>query len=444
MTDDGAVLQPWTCHCGQRNVGPSACAACLNAAPPSIAAALPKVEPWRASPLFRAAAVLAAVLLVAGLVAAAVVSAEDDGGGVEQVAARTVEVGPDSVPAPGASELEQALPELLRFTSAARGLPFVRPVRVTLLGDEAFRARLKADADEEAEEDEEELRTTQRVLEGLGLLERGIDLERALESLYGDAVAGFYDTEKDDLVVRGDRLTVGVRVTLVHELTHALQDQHFDIDRDDLDDRDDEAASGLRGLVEGDAVRIERRYLDTLSARERKQAELEDMAASAGIDPDVPPVVLQLVAFPYIFGPEFATAVFEEAGQGRLDAAYAQPPTTSEQLLHPESFLAAEPIVAVDTPKADGAELDQGVLGELGLLLVLNASGVSGQRAAEGWGGDRYIAWKDGDDTCVRVTVAMDSPHDDAELRHAFDGLARARKGVKVTGRGPVTLTSCG
>jgi hypothetical protein len=439
------VLEPWTCHCGQRNVGPAPCSACLNAAPPSIVGAVPKVEPWRPGALFRTAAVLTALLLVVGVIAAAVVSGDDDGPGSRStaVAARTVEVSPDSVPAPGASELERVLPSLLRFTAQARGLSYVRPVRVTLLGDEAFRARLKADAAEDAAEDEEELRTTQRVLEGLGLLEKGIDIEKALESLFGDAVAGFYDTEDDDLVVRGERLTVGVRVTLVHELTHALQDQHFDIDRKDLDDRDDEASSGLQGLVEGDAVRVERLYLDSLTPKERKEAELEDMAAGAGIDPDLPPVLLQLVAFPYIFGPEFATAVFDEAGQARLDAAYLEPPSTSEQLLHPETFLAGDPVVPVETPKADGKEIDQGVLGELGLLLVLNAGGTSGQKAAAGWGGDRYIAWEDGDDTCVRVTIATDSPQDDAELRQALDALARSREGIKVTGRGPITFTSC-
>jgi hypothetical protein len=112
--------------------------------------------------------------------------------------------------------------------------------------------------------------------------------------------------------------------------------------------------------------------------------------------------------------------------------------------LHPETFLEGQPIVTVETPKADGKEIDQGVLGELGLLLVLNGSGTSGQKAAAGWGGDRYIAWEDGDDTCVRVTIATDSPQDDAELRRALDTLAQSRKGVKVTGIGPMTMTSCG
>lgn len=444
------MLQPWTCHCGQVNAGPAACSACLNAAPPGVAGAVtvesPRRHPWR-----RAIAVLTAVVLLAGVVSAFVVGVVDDEPAADVATTdripaegRTLEVSPDTTPGADAGELEQALPGLMRFTQEARGLPFKTPVKVTLLPDKAFRARLQESEDEDEQERKEELRTTQQVLEGLGLLDKGIDLEEAVDSLYGAAVAGFYDPEKDDLVVRGDQLTVAVRTTLVHEFVHALQDQHFDIERDELDDRDDEASTGFTGLVEGDAVRVERLYTETLTNAERKQGELEEMSAGAGIDPELPRILLQLVAFPYIYGPEFATAVFAAGGQARLDAAYPEPPTTTEQLLHPERFLAGETVDEVATPEADGEEIDQGVVGELVLLLVLNSSGVNGEVAAEGWGGDRYIAWREGDDTCVRINIAMDSPQDDAELRQALDRLARSRDGVTVSGRGPFVVTSCG
>ncbi len=414
--------------------------------------------------------IVTAVLLIAGLVSAAAVgtdegstiaggdtststsSSSDTTSGDEPASdapppadgGRTVSVSPDQRPGPEASEVERLLPELMRFVQDKRGLAFKAPVEVTLLADAAFRARLKGEEEEDSAETKEELLTTQRVLEGLGLLEKGIDLEKAVETLYGDAVAGFYDTESDDLVVRGEKLTPSVRTTLVHELVHAVQDQHFDIDREDLDDRDDEAAQGLTGLVEGDAVRIEELYLESLSNREQKQAEREEAAAGGGIDPDVPRILLQLVAFPYIVGPDFTRAVVQGGGQGRLDEAFAQPPSTSEHLLHPETFLGAQPIVAIENPKPDGEEIDAGVLGELGLLLVLNARGTDGRSAAEGWGGDRYVAWRDGKNTCVRTTVAMDSLQDDAELRRALDEIARERKGFKVEGKGPITFTSCG
>jgi hypothetical protein len=239
-------------------------------------------------------------------------------------------------------------------------------------------------------------------------------------------------------------------LTISHELTHALQDQHFDIDRKDFDDRDDEAADGLQGIVEGDAVRIERLYQETLTDQERKQAEVEELTAGAGIDPDVPRVLLQLVAFPYLVGPEFTSGVVRAAGQARLDQAFADPPTTTEALLHPDRYVSGDAVTPVavpdPAPPRRAKPIDRGVLGELGLLLVLNASGVSGQTAATGWGGDRYVAWRDGDDTCVRVRIAMDTAADTAELRTALGRLQKARDGLTVTGprAGPVTFTSCG
>lgn len=455
------MLQPWTCHCGQVNAGPRPCSACLNAPPPWVSGAAPPASPatpQHRRPLFLAVAVLTATLLVGGVAAAGVMARRDAGPATAAgsrsrpapttsavpATGRTVEVAPDTVPGPDAGPLESALPALLRFVQGARGLPFTTPVKVTLLGDEAFRARLKADEAEDQQDQKEELRTTQRVLEGLGLLDNGVDLEKEVESFYGDAVAGFYDPKEDDLVVRGEKLTVSVRTTLVHELTHALQDQHFDIEREELDDRDDEASTGFTGLVEGDASRIERAYLDSLPLREQKKAEREEMAAAGGLDPDVPPVLIQLVGFPYVVGPEFTSAVVEGGGQARLDAAFQNPPTTSEQLLHPQTFLDGQPVRTPPNPTADGEKIDEGVLGELGLLLVLQASGQDGRRAAAGWGGDRYVAWKKGDQTCVRIAVEMDTPQDDAELREALDDLAGSRKGVEVTGRGPFTVTSCG
>lgn len=447
------MLETWTCHCGQHNAGAGPCSSCLNAAPPAIRGAVaPDPQERRPRRGLIALAILTAALLVSGVASAVIVAGDGTatttrppaGERPVSAAGRTFELAPDSVPGEGATDAEIVVPELMRFVQQERGLAFQHPVKVTLLSDGDFRERLKSEEEEDSEEAKEELQTTQRVLEGLGLLEKGIDLEKTLESLFGAAVAGFYDSESDDLVVRGEELTPGVRATLVHELTHALQDQHFDIDRKDLDDRDDEASSGLTGVVEGDAVRIEELYTRSLPLREQKEAERESAKIGGGIDPDIPPVLLQLVAFPYLVGPAFTRAIVRAGGQPRLDQAFREPPVTSEQLLHPEVFLRGEGPVAVDPPAPDGEKIDEGVLGELGLLLVFAASGTAGQAAARGWGGDRYVAWRDGKDTCVRTTIAMDTLQDDAELRKALDSVASSRKRVKVEGKGPITFTSCG
>ena len=207
---------------------------------------------------------LVAVLLVAGLAAAVV--RDDDAvvttGTTTTTTTSTASTVPGETPTTGSpgTELDRAIAEIETFVAKARGLPFKQRVKVTLLDDAAFRARLH----EDDEVDKEALETTTKVLRALDLIDEDVDLEEATRSLLGDAVLGFYDYEKDEMVIRGAELTPGVRRTLAHELVHALQDQHFQLDRPELEDRDDEAETGFTSLVEGDARRIEGQYADTM------------------------------------------------------------------------------------------------------------------------------------------------------------------------------------
>ena len=283
----------------------------------------------------------------------------------------------------------------------------------------------------------------------LKLLDGGVDLEEAVDSLLGSAVAGFYDPEDDELVIRGTSARPSVRATLVHELTHALQDQHFELHRPDLDERDDEAGTGFQGLVEGDATRVEELYAQTLPLDEQKRAQMEEAAQAGGLDPSVPRVLLELIAFPYVVGPRFTEAVISAGGQARLDAAFASPPDTSEHLLHPDRFVAGERSVAVEHPEPPAGRevIDEGVFGELGLILVLSKvlPQTVANQAAAGWGGDWYVAWDEGKRTCVRTTMVMDSPQDTSQLRSALERWADRHDDVEIDGAaGPVTFTACG
>ena len=105
----------------------------------------------------------------------------------------------------------------------------------------------------------------------------------------------------------------------------------------------------------------------------------------------------------------------------------------------------------MDAPPAGGTLIDHGVLGEMGLLLMLESLQKSGslsssetRAATAGWGGDQYVAWDEGSQTCVRTRFVMDSPSDTRGLLYALGKLAASRGGVSVEGLGPVTLTSCG
>jgi hypothetical protein len=398
------------------------------------------------------AAILAAVLLVlAGVGALAFRRTNDDDATratttqptttttaqetTTSAAASTTTVAPNALTA--------LLPELQAFVEQARGLKFKTPVEFKLLGDADFRKRLQELQEEDR--DPEEIEDTRGVLVALGLLDKNVDLQAAIDKLLGGAVAGFYDPETDELVVRGSDATISVQSTMVHELVHALQDQHFNLDRDELDDRDDEQGQSFSGLVEGDAVHVEDQWLATRTAAERRQARAEESAQVRDLD-DIPEVLFTLLSFPYATGPDLVERIRSTGGQRRLDEAFSAPPTTSEHLLHPEKYLAGEAGVTVAPPQADGEVYDEGVLGELGLLLMLaeELDQRAAARAAAGWGGDWYVAWRQGDQSCVRTDIVMDSPAHASELSDALSQWAARRQGATVSGNGPFTVTACG
>lgn len=401
--------------------------------------------------MHRPLAIAIAVLLTAG--AAGVAVHEEPKRVLRVVQPVTVEVAPSSTTAPGntptsvppaASPLVELVAELQAFVEQARGLKFKAPVKVTLLDDLSFRQRIA----DESEVDKDEVAKVTKVLRALDLIEPDVDLEKAQRALLGGAVLGFYDLEKKELVVRGAELTPAVRQTLVHELVHALQDQHFNVHRPELAKQEDEAEQAFTGLVEGDAVRIERKFTATMSKRDQRRAEKEQQS-HAGDLRDVPQILLESLSFPYVVGPPFADAVVRAGQQARLDAAFAAPPTTSEQLIHPEKYLRGEGAARVAEPPAEGTVIDRGVFGELGFLQQLQndiEDTATLQRAAAGWGGDRYVAWEAGARACVRVDVVMDTPRDAEELRAALQQWADAHDDATVKGGGggdPIRFTSC-
>ncbi|MFN2568312.1 MAG: hypothetical protein ABR564_01755 [Candidatus Dormibacteria bacterium] len=339
--------------------------------------------------------------------------------------------------------VEAFLPEAQRFVEQHRGLAFTRRVDVTALDDAAFRKRLEelpGDSPADLEKATKELRA-------LGLIQGKVDLGELEKALLGSAVAGFYDAAPHVLVVRGGALTPWVREVIVHELTHALQDQAFGIHRPQLDDAPDEQGIAFHALLEGDALRVENAYHDGMSPADRKSADEE--GAGGGIPPDTPPVLLEQLTFPYVAGPPFVSAVLAKRGQPGLDAAIRTPPTTSSQILHPERFLGGQAPVHVDPPPADGRVFDRGALGEEALRLVLGQAVDKGRlgaqeadEAAAAWAGDWASAWDAGSQACIRVLVVTQGPA--ARLRSALRAYAGTRNGVTVAGNGPLTLTSCG
>jgi hypothetical protein len=396
-----------------------------------------------ATPRRRLATALVGLVVIAALVLSLVMVRRVSSG--DDPADRSGDPPPTTEPEPATEEEVQAtVAEISDFVAAERGVDFLAPVDVELEGEGAFQDRLLADFDEDADQ----LRETEVFLEGLGLVEPGVDLVEAMRSLLGMGVVGFYDPETDELVVRGAALTPYVRTTIAHELVHALDDQHLDLDRPEYDEADDEISFGFSSVVEGNARRVENAYRESLSEQEQADATAEEMALGSDADMgDIPFVLVDLISAPYALGETLVADLAALGGEDAVNAAFADPPRTSEQVIDPDRYAAREPAVEVPRPQVPGEVVEEGMLGELLVLLVL-ADGVDQDvagTAAMGWGGDWGVAWRDGERSCVTATLVGDDMSQTTELQVAFETWAEGNGATITPGAvgAPFTVQSC-
>ena len=396
---------------------------------------------------------LVAVFVTAGIVVGIVVYGPsnnpraDGSAGTERTDPTDAVADESTVLASSDEDISAVIEELSLAASEIRGLPFLEPVAATFLSDEDFRTRLAADLDRDLESGE--ILEVEWAWKALRLIEPDVSLEAALKSALDQGVLGFYDHETDELVMRGVALDEFVRSTLVHELTHALDDQHFDLDSQELMDGDDsEAQFGFVGLVEGTASWVQDRWVAQLDAAEQRELAAAEAEFAANIDyGSLPNTLLVDISLPYIYGPELVKAIVKVAGTDGIDAAYLEPPGTGAHLFEPGAFLAGESATRVAPPPADGEVVFEGVMGASGLFEMLLATGPElASETAMDWGGDRFVLWRLGDDeACLRADIAGDDEVALDRITRALEQYGAAHGDAEVERRGDlVRVTACG
>jgi hypothetical protein len=348
-----------------------------------------------------------------------------------------------------ASSIRDFIPAAERFVEQTRHLKFKHPVDITFLNDADFQKKL-LDQPQQANA-AQLLQTATKELRAFSLVPASFDLKKSQDALLSAAVVGFYVPHDKKLYVRGTEATPYDRETLVHELTHAAQDQNFNIDRPDLDnDTIDERGTAWHALLEGDAVRVQRAYRASLSPDEQRSAGDADAAGAARIPKDIPQALLLSLGFPYFAGSTFISALLTAYGEDGIDRAFATPPTTTAELLHPARYFARQTAVAVAPPPADGPVFDHGTLGAEGLLLILSQAGTvdhlavgSVQTATEAWNGDSYVAWDAGKHACVRDRMVADTAAHANALADSLQLYADAHTGILITRGNPLVITAC-
>src|SRR4051812_40800313 len=327
--------------------------------------------------------------------------------------------------------------DIVQFDEELRGLKFEHPVYVDFLDPAAYSERARTDHSVLTDKEKQQLEAENGELRALGLSNSDIDLLQAQNDLQDTGTLAFYDPNSQHVVVRGTDVTVALKVTLVHEFVHVLQDQHFGVGRERTSQFDtSQESSSFRALVEGDAMRIENQYIMSLSDADRQTYQTthnkEVDSATSGLS-NVPVALQALQLTPYLLGPPFDELLLAKGEQAELDAAFEKPPSTDEHLLDPPRFEDKEKPLDVAEPSVpDGVsgddKVDNGDFGALGLFVVLGEriDPLAALQASDGWGGDAYVAYQQNGKTCMRIDMRGDTETDTNELRNAFDEWTKA------------------
>lgn len=296
-----------------------------------------------------------------------------------------------------------------------------------------------------------------RVLVAFGLIDPDDDLGQLYGDLLGEQIAGYYNPETDEMVVVSDdtadtEITASNQITYAHETVHVLQDQHFDLETylDDREDGSDDQSLAITSLIEGDATAAQIEFLiSTPSLLLQLSDEIEREDASTEALDNSPAIISETLLFPYDQGQVFITALRDEGGWAEVDDAYASPPASTEQILHPEKYLEGETPLDVELPDVAAAlgtgwtVFDTNTMGEFQTSVVLNEGDVSSgtaEDAAEGWGGDRYTVVGTDEQAVILWNSVWDSEDDAQEFANTLAEREADRLEASADENGTITV----
>ena len=341
----------------------------------------------------------------------------------------------------------------MKAVEQIRGRKFLHPVRNVTIDRADLAAKLQ---EQMAESVPYSLDEWGRVLRALQLVDvEPKQLMPKLLALYESQVLAFYDAqthvyysikqlpkfpEGTQQLIDPEQLE---EMVMVHELTHAIQDQHFGLsEKEKAYLKDSDAALAYHSVLEGEAVLVMVAHMLGKSGVDIDDVVKDDAmlamlssstAAEQMIDPSTPKYFAEMLKFPYLEGLKFVVTAYRRGGWKALDDVHAHPPTTTRQILHPEEYFAQtfKP-ESFDTSRPDGA-ISAEHLGEFHWRFLVGADN------ARGWVNDRAIVYKDGR---VNVTTKWESPERAAAFSDAYAAFLAKRKVDAHVGRAGAVVTA--
>jgi hypothetical protein len=327
--------------------------------------------------------------------------------------------------------------DLATFVENERGLKFKHPVPFEFMTEQQFVAaitgiRPKANPDRD--------KVHEAVLRARGYVGPDYNSARAEEDFVGN-VTGYYDDTDKKMRVRGTELTPYAKVTIVHELTHALQDQQFSIKKVRNGIESDAQDFAVKSLIEGDARDIENAYVASLSETEQKAVFDAEHPAGANALDNTPDALQVQFGAPYELGALMVGTLRHIGGIDRLNEAFRAPPREEAAVVLP--FVPSAPanppltrfIDATGTIVPPADLFGYQPVGTLSTFLTLSSrlDPIDAWRAASGWGGEVVLVVRRNDQICVETRVGGKTAADTALLGRAYEQWAALGSQAKVT-----------
>jgi hypothetical protein len=356
-------------------------------------------------------------------------------------------------PAPAASATterdaaaEATVARALSFVSRLRELDALGPVKGRVITRDEMVSRVEHSLDTEVPP--AVVKASGEILFALGTVPASFDYRRGLLQVMRSELLGFYEPHEKTMFLGGDVRGQELDATLWHELVHALQDQHYGLEK--LLDWSDDAGDwqgAVHALAEGDATSA---MIDGLFAEKHVRApDMPDSvmdlqsALSAGSVQGVPPIIKRSVVAPYVDGLAFVNALRRRGGWTAVTAAWQHLPASTEQILHLDKYDAREPPEALPvlpvSAKAPTQAVYSDVYGEQTLRVLFEEwmPAHAARDAAAGWAGDRLTSYSDGGLTSVAWRIRYDTEAAALNALHAFarGALAPEDQGTDTRGR---------
>jgi hypothetical protein len=305
------------------------------------------------------------------------------------------------------ADFAAAADEVLQQMSEITGLKLRAPLKKSLRSREQIRAYVIDEMNED--KNPAERYAGQRSAEAFGLLPKGFNLDSFMVDLLTEQIAGLYDPKAHEFYVADWIPAADQKMVMAHELTHALQDQHFQIEDWAKAARpNDDAELARESVLEGSAMAAMVDYL--LQGTGRSLQDLPDIDPSMLIGDmestpmlkKAPPFLKDALIFPYLDGLNFSAAVLRPDGWNALSGIFAKPPVSTQQILHPALYKSDKIPPKVMVPSmdkdvgADWTKLEDNIMGEFGWKEVLKQ--FLGEEKAtplsSSWNGDRYVVYE--------------------------------------------------